>query len=262
MSQSDDDAEDDFRSRLLSKQAGAIITEIDPGVVCKEGFRATRNEEAALRLVKQKTSVPVPELYGADYFNINGEEKGSFLMDLVEGSTLQIKWDDFDDSTKTRICSEIWGIVEQLRRIPPPQSFGHLFQFGADGSPSIDVLLRDLHDPPRPIETDDALRARILERYLHFNGGSFSQHLPDYLPHSSVSVFTHGDLAPRNIMVDDSGRITGILDWENSGWYPDYWEHANMQKPSIDDDWMGWMDRTKPIDWDITGIAMARRVLF
>jgi aminoglycoside phosphotransferase (APT) family kinase protein len=44
------------------------------------------------------------------------------------------------------------------------------------------------------------------------------------LPHSDVSVFTHGDIAPRNIMVDETYRITGILDWEEGGWYLDYWE--------------------------------------
>lgn len=38
-------------------------------------------------------------------------------------------------------------------------------------------------------------------------------------------VFTHGDLRPRNIMAKD-GNITGIIDWELSGWYPEYWEFA------------------------------------
>lgn len=256
------DAEENFRTRLLSKQGGSVITEIDPGVVLKRGTRVTRNEEAAMRIVKEQTTVPIPELYGANYFTIQGKEHGNLLMGLVDGCTLESQWDNFGDSTKDRICREIWGFVEQLRCVAPPASFSHLFQFGADGSPSRDILLRDLHDPPTPIESDDALRARIYERYLHFNGGSFPQYLPDHLPRSSTTVFTHGDLTPRNIMVDSCGWITGILDWELAGWYPDYWEHANMQKPSNDQDWMKWMDRTKPVDWDITGIAMARRVLF
>lgn len=63
-------------------------------------------------------------------------------------------------------------------------------------------------------------------------------------------------------MVDDAGRITGVVDWGNAGWYPDYWEYANIMKPSRDEDWMAWMDFTKPLEWDITGINKARRVLF
>jgi hypothetical protein len=34
-------------------------------------------------------------------------------------------------------------------------------------------------------------------------------------------VFTHGDIAPRNIMVADEGHITGILDWEYAEYYPE-----------------------------------------
>jgi hypothetical protein len=36
-------------------------------------------------------------------------------------------------------------------------------------------------------------------------------------------VFTHSDLNMRNILVKN-GRISGIVDWENAGWYPEYWE--------------------------------------
>lgn len=46
-------------------------------------------------------------------------------------------------------------------------------------------------------------------------------------------------------MIDNVGRITGVSDWENAGWYPDYWEYANITKPSVDRDWMAWIDSTK-----------------
>ena len=34
-------------------------------------------------------------------------------------------------------------------------------------------------------------------------------------------LFTHGDLSPRNIIVQD-GRIVDLLDWETAGLYPKY----------------------------------------
>ncbi|CZT14630.1 uncharacterized protein RCC_00602 [Ramularia collo-cygni] len=40
-------------------------------------------------------------------------------------------------------------------------------------------------------------------------------------------VFTHADLSPRNIIVRD-GRICALLDWEYSGWYPEYWEYIKF----------------------------------
>ncbi len=52
------------------------------------------------------------------------------------------------------------------------------------------------------------------------------------LHRSDVSVFTHGDIAPRNIMVNETHRITGILNWETAGWYSDYWEYAKIMRPA------------------------------
>lgn len=46
--------------------------------------------------------------------------------------------------------------------------------------------------------------------------------------------FTHADLNPRNIIVDellqqDGARgwsVTGIVDWETAGYYQEYWEYT------------------------------------
>ena len=51
----------------------------------------------------------------------------------------------------------------------------------------------------------------------------------ELLPTDSPIVFTHGDLCPRNIIVDPSSkRIVGIIDWAWAGWYPEYWEAGRM----------------------------------
>lgn len=44
---------------------------------------------------------------------------------------------------------------------------------------------------------------------------------------SYVSKFTHADMSPENIMVKN-GKITGIIDWEFGGWFPEYWEYTKM----------------------------------
>lgn len=41
------------------------------------------------------------------------------------------------------------------------------------------------------------------------------------------SVFTHADLNPRNILIDH-GRLSGIVDWECAGFYPEYWEFTRL----------------------------------
>lgn len=50
----------------------------------------------------------------------NGEELGSLLMELMEGTPLNHVWDGFDDDVKFPICREIWDIVAKLRETPRP----------------------------------------------------------------------------------------------------------------------------------------------
>lgn len=49
-------------------------------------------------------------------------------------------------------------------------------------------------------------------------------------------VFTHGDLNPHNILVM-GGRISGFLDWESAGWYPDYWDFTTALRFTREDFW-------------------------
>jgi thiamine kinase-like enzyme len=57
-------------------------------------------------------------------------------------------------------------------------------------------------------------------------------------------VFTHGDIAQHNILVKD-GQITGLLDWENAGWYPEHWDYIKFfERPCKH---MDWKDGAKEI---------------
>jgi predicted unusual protein kinase regulating ubiquinone biosynthesis (AarF/ABC1/UbiB family) len=40
--------------------------------------------------------------------------------------------------------------------------------------------------------------------------------------------FTHADLNPTNILVKD-GKLAGLIDWQFSGWYPEYWEYTQLE---------------------------------
>ncbi|EYE97372.1 uncharacterized protein EURHEDRAFT_375951 [Aspergillus ruber CBS 135680] len=88
-----------------------------------------------------------------------------------------------------------------------------LYQCAADGTPS-KGMLEDLQRPARPLTSDEEVRARLYERYLHAGGRVLRELLPKLLPRSDRSVFTHGDIAPWNVMVDDQNKITDILGWK------------------------------------------------
>ena len=48
--------------------------------------------------------------------------------------------------------------------------------------------------------------------------------------YSHRNIFTHGDLKAHNIHVGDDGHLSGFLDWESAGWYPEYWEFTTAMR--------------------------------
>lgn len=192
-------------------------------------------------------------------------------MEHMPGKTLREAWPSLDGEAKKKVCRDTWALVEKLREIPRPETDDGAFYLAADGtSKIIQTLLGDEHDTHPAMKNDEDLRTRIWERYVKNNGLSYPEGKGVYemLPRSDVSVFTHGDIHPRNILVEQdtekgSGvRITGLVDFESAGFYPDYWEYSEMMACGRKDaEWMEMMDRTKPRDWDISGIRKVRRVL-
>ncbi|KAL3469893.1 hypothetical protein BJX99DRAFT_251643 [Aspergillus californicus] len=56
-------------------------------------------------------------------------------------------------------------------------------------------------------------------------------------------VFTHHDLAPRNLLVSPSGQLS-LLDWDLAGFYPVTFEYASMYNFNMPQDW-GLMARLR-----------------
>jgi hypothetical protein len=53
----------------------------------------------------------------------------------------------------------------------------------------------------------------------------------EFFPDTGNIYFTHGDLTLGNIIISgtpESQRIVGIVDWEQAGWYPEYWEYCKL----------------------------------
>ncbi len=60
-------------------------------------------------------------------------------------------------------------------------------------------------------------------------------------------VLTHGDLSPRNIIVQGN-LVTGIIDWERSGFFPEYAEYAiaMMLCPGHEEWWIAVLQELLP----------------
>lgn len=249
---------------VLSSRDGKLVVNHDSSYVTKLGYRVRRAESEAMNTVaaQKRTTVPLPWVKSTSFRpteHYASEDYGEIKMTYIQGSTLESKWDTLDQESKELVCREIWDIVWRIRDIERTDLVGGIYQCAADGTPPKGIL-EDLHKPARPLTSDGEVRARLYERYLHAGGRVLRDLLPELLPRSEHSVFTHGDIAPWNVMVDDQNKITGILGWKFAGWYPDYWEYAQIMNVPFSD-WSEWMERTAAHQWDIDGIDAVKEIV-
>lgn len=51
-------------------------------------------------------------------------------------------------------------------------------------------------------------------------------------------VFCHGDLSPDNIIINEYLKVVGLIDWEDAGYYPEYWENLKFYgRPAMVPEW-------------------------
>ncbi|OAS99321.1 uncharacterized protein BDCG_16063 [Blastomyces dermatitidis ER-3] len=77
--------------------------------------------------------------------------------------------------------------------------------------------------------------------------------------------FTHADLKPGNVLVH-SGRLSGFVDWEFAGWYPEYWEYSKACYVVYG--WQLWLETMKkafpeyPDEWRAERVLQAHTCPF
>ena len=76
-------------------------------------------------------------------------------------------------------------------------------------------------------------------------------------------VFTHGDIRPSNVIIRN-GDLSGIIDWEMSGWYPEYWEFTKaLYNWRWQDDWGTYLLRVlKPYHRELLSYKLLAEVLW
>lgn len=157
-------------------------------------------------------------------------------------TTLGEVWHTLGSDQKTSIRDQLNAILINIRSLPYVD--GHPLG-GVAGEGCKDVR-RHLRRSDEPIKTPAEFE-NFLFSSSHSGGLVFVEllrQLSPYLPSPTNIVFTHGDLRPDNITVEmvDHGQcvITGLLDWEYSGFYPEYYEAVrctNCLTPYEDNDW-------------------------
>ncbi|KAI1743511.1 kinase-like protein [Xylaria scruposa] len=206
----------DFAGRSSSR-----ITSSGVDKIRKEGaaFRIFREAEA-IEFVRKNTSLPVPAVFEI------GPATGlsSLIMEKMPGRQLGEAWPNMSDAARSHTISRLKQHLAQLHDLRPPSpspdwigscsrgtAYDHrltnLTTCGPFNSVGAfhDFLVAPVRDCPKP-ELADSYQLRLSDHYQ--------------------IVFTHAAISEENILVNETtGDITGILDWEMAGYWPEWWEY-------------------------------------
>ncbi|KAF9466195.1 kinase-like domain-containing protein [Collybia nuda] len=159
--------------------------------------------------VREHTSICVPLVHLV--FKQNGCMY--IVMQHIDAPTLEQQWDNLDEDMRATSASQSGEALRQLLALENPTS------------------------RPRPLNNTKCCGPW----FAMYDAGPFENHssLVHWLNHKIEAtakhaekftenyrlVFTHQDLALRNLMLDKKAQLW-IIDWELAGWYPAYFEYA------------------------------------
>ncbi|RAL06783.1 kinase-like protein [Aspergillus homomorphus CBS 101889] len=198
----------------------------------------TRLEEVLAMQVARKAGLPVPKVICYGEHADTPHAPVSILMTRLPGKELGQIYEALSNEEKDAVSQQLDQYLTTIRNWKNP--WGESRICSLLGTP-----LRSVRVPNHlagPFESEQELNDYLIKPA--WSGGfssekAYSEALNrarriDKLRHRVV--FTHGDLQHHNIMIH-RGRITGFLDWESAGWYPEYWEFTTALRFAQENFW-------------------------
>ncbi|OJJ70605.1 hypothetical protein ASPBRDRAFT_56383 [Aspergillus brasiliensis CBS 101740] len=196
-----------------------------------------RQSEAEMMQYAHEKGILTPRVLGCYYV-----KSGVIAMvtDRVPGESLDKVWHALTKPQKKNIELQLKQQVQEMRKHTQPY-------IGRISNVTTYKFFDRLHDNDMgPFATEEDFVEWCFARVkFSYQKAFWKRYLPRMRNKKpSKFVLTHGDLAARNIMVKD-GQLTGIVDWEYSGIFPEYMEYAlaTVIHDGIEDWWLPVLKR-------------------
>lgn len=175
-------------------------------------------------------------------------------MEYIEGDTPDTQWPSLTYSQKQQITTTLKEYFNELRRLPSPGFYGSIGHRRL-----LDGMFWTLEPTPSingPFDTEAALNEAMALKYTSASDPR-TAHKANFYRRALARVFqchepnfTYADIQRKNVMIRRVGpdnadgpqyEVT-LIDWEESGWYPSYWECSiAISTTRWDDDWDKWV---------------------
>ncbi|KAL3246608.1 hypothetical protein ABHI18_012657, partial [Aspergillus niger] len=243
-----------LRSDILWQWGSPAVLGLTRNLALKLGNYIDVNHLVMVEEIKHQTlRIPIPEIHGV--LQQSGTPWKFIFMSRVPGVPLDSIWKTLNPHQKASVQDQLNVIFSDLRSLPftPSDEPGAVY---GGGTP------RRCKDTRRETRVADApiSNEREFNCFLSFNPRRIETgHLAmlrAYMATDHRLMMIHADLHPRNIMgstalagTDDlpseQVTITGIIDWEMCGWYPEYWEYLKALNTPFGggefDDWWKYL---------------------
>ncbi|KAH9916306.1 uncharacterized protein BXZ73DRAFT_53875 [Epithele typhae] len=208
--------------------------------VCK--YASCRDDEEptpeplTLDIVFHHTTIPVPRVRRTLRVM---DDTGRFIMgmpfvmDRIPGRRLDEAWPALSFFGKLRVAYMLRSYVRQLRAIRHPRSLvpGPVAPGSLPVAPQI-VAFAGVMGTSVPPFPDAAALAVWFEKHHARSVASFPKFhtgIPrEPFAGAAPLVLTHCDIAMRNVILGDDGRVY-LIDWELSGFYPPWLEYVGWR---------------------------------
>lgn len=199
------------RNERIVRKVNKKINGKDVICVLKENIKNPFEAEMMI-YIKENTNIPVPKVF--DYGK-NEQNNYYILMEYIEGDILENVFETLNNDEKENIINQLKGYIYEMRK----KTFLNICSINNNPCHELSVS-NELFGPFREIEEFNNYRINKLimddediKKYINTNKNI-----------KTKFILTHNDLGPYNIIVKDN-NIAAILDWELSGYYPEYWEY-------------------------------------
>jgi aminoglycoside phosphotransferase (APT) family kinase protein len=191
------------------------------GIYAKQIHTPGPNEPNALKILEEsQPSIPAPLLI--DTFEHAGEEY--FIMTQIPGQQLGDIFYRLSYEERDQLAVDISEIVQKMRSIPNQTEY---FVSSTIGGPITDHRATSTQCGPYRAEIE--FNERLIEKL----GDEMKSTITSKRTYNShKSVFTHSDFFRGNILLQN-GRLSGIVDWENASFMPEYWEYTRAMWTSM-----------------------------
>ncbi|EEQ87864.1 uncharacterized protein BDCG_02984 [Blastomyces dermatitidis ER-3] len=223
--------------KVLWGHFSRAVIQLDERIVVKLGHNLLLTDADITAYIQSLSKdIPVPHPLGA----ISIGKTTYMFMTFIEGSSLDKLWSSLSTEEKFSIRDQLDVILEKLRMLPLSS---HCL---GGGNPPYCIDCRMWKRvSPQQIENEAQFNEFLISGNHPPTMRAYVEFVHSMLRNDHRIVMTHGDLHPRNIMVskerDQSVRVTGLVDWELGGVYPEYWEFLkslNTMLPVRRGDWV------------------------